>query len=148
MNALGHHHRQAAHAQRNVISNLQREEQTRSRGFQAALGPRVTSGFVIVPPVRVQCAVWPAKTPGGTVTRQAPRPGTSTVKHAAGPESFWHLDGHQRAHGHVVRIRLGPDHRRSIIDGVRTECASGADAHPMSMTTKPECIPRRPRMAP
>ena len=36
VNALGHHHRQAAHAQRNVISNLQREEQTRSRGFQAA----------------------------------------------------------------------------------------------------------------
>ena len=27
---------QAAHTQRNVISNLQREEQTRSRGFQAA----------------------------------------------------------------------------------------------------------------
>ena len=36
VNALGHHHRQAAHAQRNVISNLQREDQTRSRGFQAA----------------------------------------------------------------------------------------------------------------
>jgi len=36
VNALGHHHRQAAHQRREVVSNLQREEQTRSRGFQAA----------------------------------------------------------------------------------------------------------------